>query len=140
MTRSEFLRFVAGLGTLTLAAAACKKSDDGQDPVDAPASADAASPIDSPSGTIDGGIDAPAMACPAPKTTISGNHGHSFVVAPADVEAGVEKSYNIKGGSAHPHTVVVTAAMFADLKMNKVVTTNSSEDADHIHPVTVSCG
>ncbi|HEY5938574.1 MAG TPA: hypothetical protein VIU61_28175 [Kofleriaceae bacterium] len=139
MTRSEFLRFVAGLGTLTLAAAACKKSEDGQDPVDAPGAADAA-PIDSPSGTTDGGIDAPPMACSAPKTTIGGNHGHSFVVPPADVAAGVEKSYNIKGGSAHPHTVVVTAAMFADLKMNKVVTANSSEDADHIHTVTVSCG
>lgn len=140
MTRSEFLRFVAGLGTLTLAGVACKKSEDGQDPVDAPAAADAATPIDSPSGTIDSGVDAPAMACPAPKTTIGGNHGHSFVVAAADIEAGVEKSYNIKGGSAHPHTVVVTAAMFADLKLNKVVTASSTEDADHIHTVTVSCG
>lgn len=140
MTRSEFLRLFAGLGTLTLAAAACKKSEDGQDPVDA-SSADAPeTPIDSPAGTVDGGVDAPAGACPTPKTTIGGNHGHAFVVAAADIEAGVEKSYNIKGSSGHPHTVVVTAAMFADLKLNKAVTATSSEDADHVHPVTLSCG
>jgi hypothetical protein len=132
MTRSQFLRLFAGLGALTLVA--CKKSDE-DSPVDAPTATDAA-PVDSPSGTIDGGVDAPAMACAG---AIGSNHGHSIVVSDADIAAGTEKTYNIKGGSAHPHTVVVTAAMFTMLQQKKPVTAESSEDADHTHTVTVSC-
>ena len=130
MTRSEFLRLVAGLGALSLTA--CKKSDDG--PVDAPAGDDGASAGDAPPGTVD----APPGACTL-RASIGGNHGHSLVVSPADVAAGTAKSYDIQGSSVHPHTVVVTAEMFTDLQDGKPVTVASSEDSGHMHGVTITC-
>jgi hypothetical protein len=134
MTRSEFLRLFAGVGALTLVA--CKKSDD-DTPVDAPSGGDAR-PSD---GSVDSGsgIDGPPSACPMTRSAISGNHGHSLAVSAADVTAGVEKSYNIMGSSGHPHTVLVTAAMFSDLQDAKPVTVDSSEDAEHAHTVTITC-
>ena len=57
-------------------------------------------------GSTDGG---PA-ACPnGGTTTISANHGHVLVVSQADVLAGVDKTYSIKGNASHDHTVVVSA-------------------------------
>lgn len=135
MTRSEFLRLVAGLGALSLTA--CKSSDDGP-------RADASSGADAPragDGAVDStpGIDAPPGACAMTRSTITANHGHSLAVSAGDVAAGAEKSYSIQGSSGHPHTVVVTAAMFADLQQSKPVTVDSSEDADHMHTVTITC-
>jgi len=36
-------------------------------------------------------------------SNISSNHGHSITVSSADVNAGVEKTYNITGSSGHSH-------------------------------------
>ncbi len=145
MNRNEFLRSSAsfaaamfGIGAL----AACK--DDGGvgspdatagGPSDAPKPADAgtdASPgIDASTGMASCSMNGTLVA-------IGGNHGHTLVVSKADVAAGTQKMYSIRGASAHNHTVVVTAAQFAMLAANTSISLVSTP-TDHSHPVTVSC-
>ena len=71
--------------------------------------------------------------------SIGSNHGHSLTVSKADVEAGVAKTYTIKGTSAHDHNVSLTAANFTALKSNTAILLTSSNDDDHSHSVQVSC-
>ena len=94
--------------------------------------------------TDDGGTDEPGEggSCETATTTnIGTNHGHELTVSAADVAAGVEKNYNIQGSSAHPHTVTVTAAMFAMLQNNTAVTATSTTNGTPAHPhtVTITC-
>ena len=70
---------------------------------------------------------------------IASNHGHELVVPVADVEIGQDKTYDIQGTSAHPHTVTLSAADFSVLGTGATVTVTSSNDAGHTHQVTVSC-
>jgi hypothetical protein len=95
---------------------------------------------DSASGDVN--IDPETKDClsnGASATAVSSNHGHTLTVAKADIEAGVEKTYSIQGGSTHNHTIVLTTANFNTLKSTKTLKVASSEDADHSHDVTVSC-
>jgi hypothetical protein len=64
---------------------------------------------------------------------------HEMTVSSADVQAGVDKTYNIQGASMHPHTVTLTAADFTALAGGGTVTKTSSSDAMHTHEVTVTC-
>ncbi|MBL9023577.1 MAG: hypothetical protein JNL21_15385 [Myxococcales bacterium] len=72
---------------------------------------------------------------------IATNHpmAHEMTVSAADVQAGVDKTYNIQGASMHPHTVTLTAADFTTLAGGGTVTKTSSSDAMHTHEVTVTC-
>jgi len=70
---------------------------------------------------------------------IGSNHGHTMSISAADVMAGVEKTYDIQGSSAHSHTVELSAGDFADMTPGSVVTTTSSTDAGHSHEVTITC-
>ncbi len=127
MTRSQFLGSIAAL----FAAAAC--SSDGEDgPPDAPAGPNPDAPT-TPTP------DAPPAACTSTTSSIGTNHGHQLMVSAADLAAGVDKTYDIRGTSAHPHTVVVTAAMFAMLERGQMVTATSTVDAGHDHAVTIRC-
>ncbi len=141
MTRLQFLR---SLGQLGLAAAcvpvlaACKADDDDGGPTP-----DANNNMNNPDASMgnpaDAGIDGPPPTCATLSTAIAVNHGHTMTVSPADVAAGVEQTYLIQGTSLHPHTVVITAANFATLKMTGTVTVMSSLDDAHRHNVTVTC-
>lgn len=90
--------------------------------------------------------DAPAPA-PAPKScttngtsvTIGTNHNHVMTISKDDVTEGKQKTYEIQGTSAHPHKVIVTAAMFTMLKSGTNVTATSSTDGGHAHQITISC-
>jgi hypothetical protein len=73
-------------------------------------------------------------------STIGSNHGHVLMVNQADVDAAADKSYDITGSAAHPHTVAVTAADFAKLAGGESVMLTSSTDASHSHSVTIMCG
>jgi hypothetical protein len=94
-------------------------------------------------GTIDTGMadGAAQSSCVTTGTTVAigANHGHSLAVPKADVAAGAQKSYDIKGSSSHPHTVVVTAADFTQLQAGTQVKKQSSTDASHAHDVTITC-
>jgi len=77
------------------------------------------------------------VSCATP--VISANHGHALVLPQADIEAGEEKTYSIKGSSGHDHLLTVTEAQFAVLAGGGSVTIVSSNDAGHTHSVTVRC-
>jgi len=74
-------------------------------------------------------------------TQISSNHGHTIVVSINDVMAGVDKTYDIRGTSAHTHSVTVTAANFATLTNNPTgsVMVTSTDGNGHTHTVTILC-
>jgi hypothetical protein len=136
MTRLQFLRSLGQLGLAAVVLPACKKDDDNPTPdggnqqtVDA-----------NNAGKMDAGTpDAAPMNCATTAAAIADNHGHAITVSIADVNAGVDKTYQIQGASGHPHTVMIKAADFAKLKTMFTVTVVSSLDANHTHTVTVTC-
>lgn len=72
-------------------------------------------------------------------SSIGTNHGHTLTVSAADVSAGIEKTYDIQGGSPHAHSVTVTAEQFSSLQNNQQVSATSSNGGGHTHSVTISC-
>lgn len=91
------------------------------------------------SGSGNGTADSGLCTNGAINGAISNNHGHSLSVPAADVQAAAQKTYNIQGGSAHPHSITITAAQFGLLSQNQTFTVTSTNDAGHIHDVTVRC-
>lgn len=90
-----------------------------------------------------GGSDAPAPA-PAPgaagcSDTIAANHGHTLVVATADLDSATDKVYDIQGAAVHSHSVTLTVAQLRALKAGTTVTVTSSTTAAHEHAVTILC-
>ena len=72
-------------------------------------------------------------------SVIGANHGHVLMVAIADIQAGVDKTYAIMGSSPHAHSVTLTAAHFADLAANKPVSATSTTNAQHEHSIMITC-
>ncbi len=70
---------------------------------------------------------------------ISANHGHSLTVSKADIQAGVDKTYDIMGTATHSHLLTLTAADFAKLAANQSAIEVSTNVEAHTHTVTVSC-
>ena len=98
-------------------------------------------------GTIDTGVvadseqspDTSASTCSDTQTQISSNHNHAVTIPAADVLAGKMKTYNIKGGSGHPHEITLTAANFGTLASGSSVTVKSTKVSGHTHDVKVDC-
>ncbi|MFK7989611.1 MAG: hypothetical protein AB8I08_26575 [Sandaracinaceae bacterium] len=118
--------------------------DAGGGPTDA--GRDAGNPVDAGTPTDSGPTPDSGGSCADLSFDIGDPHPagfrHNLVIELADVQAGVERTYQIQGESPHPHTLVVTAADFAVLAGGGSVTINSSEDMGfdlHDHPVTISC-
>lgn len=85
--------------------------------------------------------DAAGLAC---SESVATNHGHTVEVPEADVEAGLEKTYNLTLGGDHFHTLFLSAANMASLSGGGSVTVESSIDPStsfgtHAHDVTVTC-
>lgn len=72
------------------------------------------------------------------KVVITANHMHVLQVTLADVTAGVDKAYDTKGASDHPHWVKLTAADFAKLKAGQPVRKLSCND-EHEHEFIINC-
>ena len=92
-------------------------------------------------GGADAAVDAPPVApnCGTRlKIVITGNHDHVLNMTMADVTAAVTKVYNVKGGSAHPHRIQVTAQDFRDLAAGKGIRKLSCDDG-HEHEYLVNC-
>jgi hypothetical protein len=89
----------------------------------------------------------PAPPPPAPgmlscgATAISGNHGHSLTIPAADVDSMVSKTYSIAGTAGHDHTITLTPAQLAQIKLMNAVTVTSTigGSPSHTHDVTVNC-
>jgi hypothetical protein len=87
---------------------------------------------------------APDVAAGSCMTEIAMNHvhgPHAVTVPPEDIAAAAEKTYSIKGASAHDHLITITAAQFTTLQGGGSVTVVSTEfDFDmHTHAVTITC-
>jgi hypothetical protein len=139
LTRNDFLRISAGLvGITTLPfGLGCPSDDTGDEGADS--GADTAG--DTAGDTTDGGETTAAAGCDSePGTVIGTNHGHTATVPLADVEAGVEATYDIMGGSPHAHSITLSAADFATLQQGMQVTVTSTLGDGHTHDVTVTCG
>lgn len=120
MNRRDFFIRVGGVALaapVALKLGACSE-DDSEPAVDAP-----------PQATCENGTN----------VTIGTNHGHELTVPQADIDAAEEKTYDIQGTSAHPHTVTITPADFQTLQETGTVTLESTNDAAHTHAVTVTC-
>jgi hypothetical protein len=136
--RRSFLRLsiLVGAAPSVLALAGCDSdpdpgTDSGTPPTDAGGGADAG-----------GGVDAGGMVtCNSVSSVIGMDHPrpHALTVPITDVTAGVDVTYDITGMSAHPHTLVVTAADWATLLSTGSVTVTSSRDASHTHVCTLTC-
>jgi hypothetical protein len=82
------------------------------------------------------GTDAGSCAASA---TIGSNHGHTINVSQADVDAAVDKTYDIAGTAGHNHTVTVTATGFRQVRDTGSFSVESSTDAGHEHLITITC-
>jgi hypothetical protein len=79
-----------------------------------------------------GGTGGAFAGCTAAVTAlISQNHGHSLTIPLADIEAGVEMTYDATGSATHCHQVTLTAADFAALAAGEVVVKKSCNLIDH---------
>ena len=93
-------------------------------------------------GGDDGGSAAPDSAgasCTMPTSAISGNHGHVFAITLAEVDAGVEKTYDIKGTSPHTHSVTVNATQMGQVKNGQTLNIDSTVGGGHSHTITIMC-
>lgn len=68
--------------------------------------------------------------------SVSSNHGHAAMLTAAQLQAGGAVTLNIQGTSAHPHTVILSAAQVASIAGGAKVTQTSSSDNNHSHDVT----
>jgi hypothetical protein len=93
-----------------------------------------------------GGSDLGSPASPSPtgssSTTsaktgaISANHGHTAVIASAQLGASGGITLNIQGSAGHPHTVALSGAELSSIAGNQRVAKESSNDTGHTHTVT----
>ena len=65
---------------------------------------------------------------------------HELTVPIADITAGTDKTYDIKGQANHSHMVTITAADFATLASGGTVYKFVEAGNNQDHCVTISCG
>jgi len=66
---------------------------------------------------------------------ISQNHGHVFAIALADVDAAVDRTFDLSGASGHKHEVTLTRAHFLELQRGTIVRLASTAYASHLHRI-----
>ncbi len=133
LTRKQFIQGALGVTGTAAVAAAC--GDDEGSGGSTTATTGPTGPV-----TVGNGPSSSTGVQMGCGTTIGTNHGHSMMVTEADVNAGVDKDYDIMGTSMHTHTVTITAANFATLAMQGGGTIMvTSSDAGHTHNITVNC-
>ena len=71
---------------------------------------------------------------------VSFDHGHELEIPLADIEAGVETSYDTSGKSSHCHRVTLTADDFATLRAGGTVVKFSCNGGDHEYVLNCSGG
>jgi hypothetical protein len=120
LTRKQFLSSMLGIAAGATLFAACGGDDGGGN----------TNPDARPAGNCSTGGTAVA---------IGSNHGHTMTVTAAEVTAGVDKTYDIKGSSDHTHSVTVSAALFTMLKANTAVNTTSTNGDGHTHTIGITC-
>jgi hypothetical protein len=77
-----------------------------------------------------------------PVETIFANHGHTLTIPAADATSTTTIIYTLTlggGGAGHTHTFTLMPADFATLRAGGTVDMFSSNDAGHMHRITVHC-
>lgn len=69
----------------------------------------------------------------------SDGHTHSLTVSKEDVQAGVEKTYDLSLVDGHIHQVTISAAQFQTLQANNSVSATTTSNDGHSHGVSVTC-
>jgi len=142
--RKRFLMTGAAVVAGVALGVGCAGDDDDTAPGDDDDGTNTPTPTGTPTGTPTATptpMPTPSGNCAANGTivTISNPHSHALVVSAADVNAGIQKTYDITGANVmHGHDVTLTAAHFTQLQMNSQVTVLSSANG-HTHNVTVRC-
>jgi hypothetical protein len=67
---------------------------------------------------------------------ISANHGHTAVIAGAQITSGNAIALDITGMATHPHTVQISQADLTSLKNRQAVSRDSTNNSGHMHTVT----
>ena len=92
-----------------------------------------------PGGSGQGGSGGSSAMCGAVvSAAIFKNHGHQLDVPLADIDAAVDKTYDITGTASHCHQVTLTAADFMTLKSGGVVTKKTCNGITQ-HELVLSC-
>jgi hypothetical protein len=82
--------------------------------------------------TGQGGSGGSAAVCAGLITAgISNNHGHALEVPLADIDAGIDTTYDVSGTASHCHEVTLTAEDFTTLKNGGTVTKKTCNGGDH---------
>ena len=71
----------------------------------------------------------------AATTTCAEGGPHSI----ADIQAGTDRTYDIRGHADHTHAMTITAGQFAQLAADHGVMTVSTTNAGHAHDILVMC-
>lgn len=79
-----------------------------------------------------------ARPCPRVIARIGQNHGHVLEVKPADVLAGVEKTYDLTGSAGHGHAVTLGAEDFKRIRAGEILRKPSTREG-HLHRLYVRC-
>lgn len=127
MDRKSFIRSAAAGALVSIPVVSllsCSSSDDGAPPNSNPNPPSAVNCLQNGTNT---------------SVATSAGHSHSFTVPKEDVNAAVEKTYQMSNVSGHIHMVTISAAQFQTLKGNSSISASSTSDDGHTHGVTVSC-
>lgn len=126
MDRKTFIQKTAGailIGLTVCSFLGCSSSNDGEDKAPTP-----------------------EATCKNTEMTVSiaNNHGHTLTVSNADIAAGTEKRYNIKGSANHTQYLTLYPDDFILLKNKASITVTSSAteggiDVMHWHSIRVFC-
>jgi hypothetical protein len=72
-----------------------------------------------------------------PDVEITGNHGHVLTVPLAHVDAGTERSYDIRGNADHGHEITLSVDDWDRLRESGSVSINVS--VPHDHTILLTC-
>jgi hypothetical protein len=111
-------------------------ADGGPGPGDGSSSGGEPDPDSSSGGSGETGVESVCVANVVAE--IANNHGHALEIPLADIEAGVEVTYDASGTAGHCHEVTLTAEDFAMLRAGQAVIKFSCNGGDH--QFVLSCG
>lgn len=105
------------------------------------ASPDAVAPSDGALEAADGGTEpgTEAVVCERVESVVGRNHGHELLVAEADVLAGLEKTYSLRGSSSHNHTLRISKEEFVRIGQGETLRKKTEFGAGHRHRILVRC-
>ena len=137
ITRKEFVQSTLALAALAVGGAACG-DDTGGAGGGGTGGAGGGSGTTTGTTTTGGTTTTTGGGGSACTSAIAANHGHELEISQADVDAGLDVSFDIMGTSPHTHSVVITGDQFTTLAGGGEVEITSTEGGAHTHVVTIS--